>query len=185
MAGHLYTCTVAVKSLDKNATKANELAVNARREIAIMKALKRKNIVSLQEVLSSTSKLYIIMDLVRGCELFEMIERKGELDDNLARRYFQYLADGIDYCHRRGVYHRDLKPKNPLVDENGTLKNVGFRVYSIKRNLDAGSYAQRGTPYYCAPEIINDVEETSSGVKIDVWSCGIIPDRLLTGELPF
>lgn len=78
-------------------------------QIAIMKALNHKNIVNLREVLSSRTKLYIVMDLVRGGELFEMIENKGELDEVLARKYFQQLIDGIDYCHRRGVCHRDLK----------------------------------------------------------------------------
>jgi serine/threonine protein kinase len=112
----------AIKILDKSDIKANELTVNVRREIAIMKALSHQNIVNLREVLSSKSKLYIVMDLVRGGELFEMIERRGELDEKLARKYFQQLVDGIDYCHRRGVCHRDLKPENLLVDESGCLK---------------------------------------------------------------
>jgi serine/threonine protein kinase len=186
MTGHLCARTVAIKILDKNAIKANELTVNVRREIAIMKALKHKNIVSLQEVLSSTSKLYIVMDYVRGGELFEMIERKGELDENLARRYFHQLVDGIDYCHRRGVYHRDLKPENLLVDEKGTLKIADFGVSSMKSGSDSGLLTtQCGTPYYCAPEIISDAEEGYSGVKVDAWSCGVILYLLLTGTLPF
>lgn len=77
-----------------------------------MKALNHKNIVNLREVLSSRTKLYIVMDLVRGGELFEMIENRGELDEVLARKYFQQLIDGIDYCHRRGVCHRDLKVRS-------------------------------------------------------------------------
>jgi 5'-AMP-activated protein kinase, catalytic alpha subunit len=112
----------AIKILDKSDIKANELTVNVRREIAIMKALSHQNIVNLREVLSSKSKLYIVMDLVRGGELFEMIERRGELDEKLARKYFQQLVDAVDYCHRRGVCHRDLKPENLLVDESGCLK---------------------------------------------------------------
>jgi len=78
-----------------------------------MKALNHKNIVNLREVLSSRTKLYIVMDLVRGGELFEMIENRGELDEGLARKYFQQLIDGIDYCHHRGVCHRDLKVRVP------------------------------------------------------------------------
>jgi serine/threonine protein kinase len=161
--------------------------VNVRREIAIMKALNHKNIVNLREVLSSKSKLYIVMDLVRGGELFEMIERRGELDEKLARKYFQQLVDGIDYCHRRGVCHRDLKPENLLVDEKGALKITDFGVSSMKGGVSGSEllYTACGTPYYCAPEIINGAEEGYSGVKIDVWSCGIILYLLLTGTLPF
>lgn len=176
----------AIKILDKGDIKANELTVNVRREIAIMKALNHKNIVNLREVLSSKSKLYIVMDLVRGGELFDMIERKGELDEALARKYFQQLIDGIDYCHRRGVCHRDLKPENLLVDENGVLKITDFGVSSMKGGVGSDLlYTACGTPYYCAPEIINGAEEGYSGVKIDAWSCGIILYLLLTGVLPF
>eukprot|EP00172_Hildenbrandia_rubra_P001046 Plantae.Rhodophyta-Hildenbrandia_rubra.ctg16273.p2 GENE.Plantae.Rhodophyta-Hildenbrandia_rubra.ctg16273~~Plantae.Rhodophyta-Hildenbrandia_rubra.ctg16273.p2 ORF type:complete len:441 (-),score=93.45 Plantae.Rhodophyta-Hildenbrandia_rubra.ctg16273:1980-3302(-) len=178
----------AIKILDKSDIKENELTVNVRREIAIMKALNHKNIVNLREVLSSKSKLYIVMDLVRGGELFDMIESKGELDERLARKYFQQLVDGIDYCHRRGVCHRDLKPENLLVDEKGTLKITDFGVSSMKGGTSGGSdllYTACGTPYYCAPEIINGAEEGYSGAKIDAWSCGIILYLLLTGSLPF
>lgn len=177
----------AIKILDKSDIKANELTVNVRREIAIMKALNHRNIVNLREVLSSKTKLYIVMDLVRGGELFEQIERNGELDEKLARKYFQQLIDGIDYCHRRGVCHRDLKPENLLVDENGTLKITDFGVSSMKGGVNGGDllYTACGTPYYCAPEIINGAEEGYSGVKIDAWSCGIILFLLLTGTLPF
>lgn len=188
LAQHQETGTeYAIKILDKSDIKANELTVNVRREIAIMKALNHKNIVNLREVLSSKSKLYIVMDLVRGGELFEQIERKGELDEKLARKYFQQLIDGIDYCHRRGVCHRDLKPENLLVDENGTLKITDFGVSSMKGGVSGSDllYTACGTPYYCAPEIINGAEEGYSGVKIDAWSCGIILYLLLTGSLPF
>lgn len=177
----------AIKILDKSDIKANELTVNVRREIAIMKALNHNNIVNLREVLSSKTKLYIVMDLVRGGELFEQIERRGELDEKLARKYFQQLIDGVDYCHRRGVCHRDLKPENLLVDENGTLKITDFGVSSMKGGVSGSDllYTACGTPYYCAPEIINGAEEGYSGVKIDAWSCGIILFLLLTGTLPF
>ena len=177
----------AIKILDKSDIKANELTVNVRREIAIMKALNHRNIVNLREVLSSKHKLYIVMDLVSGGELFEQIEKRGELDEKLARSYFQQLIDGIDYCHRRGVCHRDLKPENLLVDENGTLKITDFGVSSMKGGVSGSDllYTACGTPYYCAPEIINGAEEGYSGAKIDAWSCGIILYLLLTGSLPF
>ena len=119
--------------------------------------------------------------------LFEQIERRGELDEKLARKYFQQLVDGIDYCHRRGVCHRDLKPENLLVDESGTLKITDFGVSSMKGSVSGSEllYTACGTPYYCAPEIINNAEDGYSGVKIDAWSCGIILYLLLTGSLPF
>jgi serine/threonine protein kinase len=87
-----------------------------------MKTLSHQNIVKLREVLSSRSKLYIVMDLVRGGTLYDVIERRGALDEKLARTYFQQLVDAVDHCHRHRVYHRDLKLENVLVDESGCLK---------------------------------------------------------------
>lgn len=100
---------VAVKVMDKSDIKAQEMTMNVRREIAIMKALKHKNIVNLRHVLTSATKLYVVMDLVTGGELFTKILNEGKLPEAVARRFFQQLIDGVDYCHRRGVCHRDLK----------------------------------------------------------------------------
>lgn len=100
---------VAVKVMDKSDIKAQEMTMNVRREIAIMKALKHKNIVNLRHVLTSATKLYVVMDLVTGGELFTKILNEGKLPEGVARRFFQQLIDGVDYCHRRGVCHRDLK----------------------------------------------------------------------------
>lgn len=100
---------VAVKIMDKSDIKAQEMTMNVRREIAIMKALKHENIVNLRCVLTSTSKLYIVMDVVTGGELFTKILKEGKLEESVARRHFQQLVDGVEYCHRRGVCHRDLK----------------------------------------------------------------------------
>jgi len=76
------------------------------------------------------------------------------------------------------------QPENLLVDENGVMKITDFGVSSMKGGSDL-LFTACGTPYYCAPEIINGAEEGYSGVKIDAWSCGIILYLLLTGMLPF
>mmetsp|Transcript_13060 Transcript_13060/g.40224 ORF Transcript_13060/g.40224 Transcript_13060/m.40224 type:complete len:498 (+) Transcript_13060:216-1709(+) len=175
----------AIKILDKKDIKQNELTLNVRREIAIMKALNHRNIVSLREVLSSKNKLYIVMDLVRGGELFERIQKQGELDEKTARNYFQQLVDGIDYCHKRGVFHRDLKPENLLVDENGVLKITDFGVSSVKKREGDLLFTTCGTPSYCAPEILANSPEGYNGEKVDSWACGVILYLLLVGELPF
>jgi len=175
----------AIKILDKSDIRSNDLTTNVRREIAIMKALNHRNIVNLVEVLSSKHKLFIVMDLVRGGELFEMIERQGEIPESLARKYFQQLVDGVDYCHQRGIVHRDLKPENLLVDENGTLKITDFGVSSMKGLSHNLLFTQCGTPYYAAPEILMPNNGGYNGQKVDAWSCGVILFLLLSGQLPF
>lgn len=179
---------VAVKIMDKSDIKAQEMTLNVRREIAIMKALKHRNIVNLRQVLTSQSKLYIVMDLVTGGELFTKILKEGKLPEDTARHYFQQLVDGIEYCHRRGVCHRDLKPENLLIDETtGELKITDFGLSAMKgaSTTEELLHTQCGSPNYCAPEIIARHKQGYNGAKVDAWSCGIILFALLAGYLPF
>mmetsp|Transcript_9990 Transcript_9990/g.17992 ORF Transcript_9990/g.17992 Transcript_9990/m.17992 type:complete len:524 (-) Transcript_9990:316-1887(-) len=179
---------VAVKIMDKGDIAANDFSNNVKREIFIMRTLNHRNIVNLHEVLSSKTKLYLVMDLVRGGELFTMIEKQGELDEVTARSFFQQLVDGLAYCHTKGVCHRDLKPENLLIDENNVLKITDFGVSSMR---EAGSSEQLlqtscGTPYYVAPEVLFSSKRGGyDGEKADAWSCGVILFLLLSGELPF
>lgn len=174
--------------MDKSDIKAQEMTLNVRREIAIMKALKHRNIVNLRQVLTSQSKLYIVMDLVTGGELFTKILKEGKIPENTARHYFQQLVDGIEYCHRRGVCHRDLKPENLLIDETtGELKITDFGLSAMKgaSTTEELLHTQCGSPNYCAPEIIARHKQGYNGAKVDAWSCGIILFALLAGYLPF
>uniref|UniRef100_A0A7S3A8P5 non-specific serine/threonine protein kinase n=1 Tax=Rhodosorus marinus TaxID=101924 RepID=A0A7S3A8P5_9RHOD len=179
---------VAIKIMDKGDIKAHEMAANVRREIAIMKALEHRNIVNLRQVLTSANKLYIVMDLVTGGELFTKIYKHGALPEPLARKYFQELVDGVSYCHSKGVYHRDLKPENLLIDEaTGSLKITDFGLSTMvgANTADDLLHTMCGSPNYCAPEIISGSKTGYSGAKVDSWACGIVLFALLTGYLPF
>jgi serine/threonine protein kinase len=158
-----------------------------RREIYIMRSLSHKHIVRMYEALTSNTKLYIVMELVTGGELFDRLERHGRVDETLARQYIQQLVDGVDICHKSGVAHRDLKPENLLIDASGDIKITDFG-FSAMKSVDANAgiiYTQCSTPDYCAPEIIERVDEGYNGAKVDVLSCGIILYALLVGRLPF
>ena len=177
----------AIKIMDKRQILKQDFTSQVRREIYIMRSLKHKHIVRMHEVLSSESKLYIVMDYVRGGELFHHLEKNGRVDEAKARLYFQQLVDGVDFCHRSGVAHRDLKPENILLDENGNIRITDFG-FSSMRGVDVNSdllHTQCGTPDYCAPEIIECTSKGYSGAKVDAWSCGIILYALLAGRLPF
>lgn len=176
----------AVKIVKKEVLDDDRVAhVDIKREIAIMKALDHTNIVALNDVLYSPKRVFMVMELVRGGELFESIVKHGRQDEKTARRYFHQLIDAVHYCHHRGVYHRDLKPENLLLGENGELKITDFGFSAMK---DYGAHLLHtncGSPHYCAPEVWNGTQDGYDGRKNDAWSCGIILYVMLTGKQPF
>ncbi|XP_047973539.1 CBL-interacting serine/threonine-protein kinase 20-like [Salvia hispanica] len=176
--------SVAIKIIDKEKIMKVGLIDQITREISVMRLVKHPNVVHLYEVLASKSKIYFIMEYVRGGELFNMVA-KGRLKEDAGRRYFQQLVAAMDFCHSRGVYHRDLKPENLLLDEQGSLKITDFGLSALidSKRHDGLLHTTCGTPAYVAPEVIN--KRGYDGVKADIWSCGVILFVLLAGYLPF
>ncbi|KAK7300812.1 hypothetical protein RJT34_11663 [Clitoria ternatea] len=176
--------SVAVKVISKKKLTASGLAVNVKREISIMSRLRHPNIVKLHEVLATKTKIYFVLEFVKGGELFARIS-KGRFGEDHARRYFQQLISAVAYCHARGVFHRDLKPENLLVDEHGNLKVSDFGLSAVRDqiHIDGLLHTLCGTPAYVAPEILG--KKGYDGAKVDVWSCGVVLFVLVAGYLPF
>ncbi|KAH1204580.1 CBL-interacting serine/threonine-protein kinase 9 [Glycine max] len=133
--------------------------------------------------MASKTKIYIVLELVNGGELFNKIAKNGKLKEDEARRYFHQLINAVDYCHSRGVYHRDLKPENLLLDSNGVLKVTDFGLSTYAQQEDELLRTACGTPNYVAPEVLND--RGYVGSTSDIWSCGVILFVLMAGYLPF
>lgn len=176
--------SVAIKVLDREKAVRSGLVSHIKREIAVLRRVRHPNIVHLFEVMATKTKIYFVMELVRGGELFSRVS-KGRLKEDIARRYFQHLISAVGFCHTRGVFHRDLKPENLLVDEHGNLKVSDFGLSALKecQKQDGLLHTTCGTPAYVAPEIIN--KKGYDGEKADIWSCGVILFVLLAGYLPF
>nr|XP_004510623.1 CBL-interacting serine/threonine-protein kinase 9 [Cicer arietinum] len=154
-----------------------------KREISAMKMINHPNVIKIFEVMASKTKIYIVLELVNGGELFDQIATNGRLKEDEARSYFQQLIKAVDYCHSRGVYHRDLKPENLLLDTNGVLKVSDFGLSTYSQQEDELLRTACGTPNYVAPEVIND--RGYVGSASDIWSCGVILFVLMAGYLPF
>eukprot|EP00182_Erythrolobus_australicus_P004419 CAMPEP_0185839340 /NCGR_PEP_ID=MMETSP1353-20130828/14436_1 /TAXON_ID=1077150 /ORGANISM="Erythrolobus australicus, Strain CCMP3124" /LENGTH=281 /DNA_ID=CAMNT_0028538487 /DNA_START=366 /DNA_END=1212 /DNA_ORIENTATION=+ len=194
----------------KRRVQRENMVVRVRREVAILAELSHPNIVALREVLVSSRKLYVVMELVDGFELTDELARhpKGVVPEQLARCLFSQLVDAVDYCHRRGVCHRDLKAENIMVTRAAPdprdssrstprLKLLDFGVSSLMyAGTDAKSsmarssstrlcHTQCGSPYYCAPEVLLQEEGGYAAAKADAWSCGVLLYLMLTGRLPF
>lgn len=176
--------SVAVKVINKEKIVITDMVNQTKREISVMGLIKHPNVVQLYEVMATKSKIFLVMEYVKGGELFNKVA-KGKLRENVARKYFQQLIDAVDFCHNRGVYHRDLKLENLLLDENGNLKvsDFGLSALAESKQQDDLLHTTCGTPAYVAPEVIS--RKGYDGVKADIWSCGVILFVLLAGHLPF
>ncbi|XP_050947902.1 CBL-interacting serine/threonine-protein kinase 17-like isoform X3 [Cucumis melo] len=175
----------AVKELDKTKIIDLNITHQFKREIYTLKLLKHPNIVRLHEVLASKSKIYMVLEYVNGGELFDTISSKGRLSETQGRKIFQQLLDGVSYCHRKGVYHRDLKLENILIDANGNVKITDFGLSALPDHFrdDGLLHTTCGSPNYVAPEVL--ANRGYDGAASDIWSCGVILFVILTGSLPF
>ncbi|KAJ7954806.1 Non-specific serine/threonine protein kinase [Quillaja saponaria] len=177
--------TVAVKIIDKSKTVDASMEPRIIREIDAMQRLHHHpNILKILEVMATKTKIYLIVELATGGELFTKIARKGRLTEPVARRYFQQLVSALEFCHQNGVAHRDMKPQNLLLDKDGNLKVSDFGLSALPEQLKNGVlHTACGTPAYTAPEVF--CRRGYNGSKADAWSCGVILFVLLAGYLPF
>ncbi|KAL9255917.1 CBL-interacting serine/threonine-protein kinase 1-like protein [Drosera capensis] len=175
----------AVKILEKKKIIHLKISDQIKREIATLKLLKHPNIVRLHEVLASKTKIYMVLEYVNGGELFNRIASKGKLSEERGRKLFQQLMDGVSYSHDKGVFHRDLKLENILIDAKGNIKVSDFGLSALPQHFrnDGLLHTTCGSPNYVAPEIL--ANRGYDGAASDIWSCGVILYVILTGYLPF
>lgn len=173
---------VAVKILNRQKIKSLDVVGKIRREIQNLKLFRHPHIIKLYQVISTPTDIFMIMEYVSGGELFDYIVKNGKLQEHEARRFFQQIISGVDYCHRHMIVHRDLKPENLLLDHNMHVKIADFGLSNMM--LD-GEFLRTscGSPNYAAPEVISG--KLYAGPEVDIWSCGIILYALLCGTLPF
>ncbi|CAI4221732.1 unnamed protein product [Auanema sp. JU1783] len=173
---------VAVKILNRQKIKTLDVVGKIRREIQNLSLFRHPHIIRLYQVISTPTDIFMIMEYVSGGELFDYIVKHGRLKTPEARRFFQQIISGVDYCHRHMVVHRDLKPENLLLDEHCNVKIADFGLSNI---MTDGDFLRTscGSPNYAAPEVISG--KLYAGPEVDVWSCGVILYALLCGTLPF
>ncbi|KAJ0490329.1 putative protein kinase CAMK-CAMKL-CHK1 family [Helianthus annuus] len=176
--------SVAVKVIEKPSIADPTMEPRLVREVAAMRRLNHPNILKLHEVLATKTKIYLVMELAAGGELFTQLARRGRMKESTARRFFQQIVSTLHFCHENGVAHRDLKPQNLLLDENGNLKISDFGLSALpESHKDGLLHTACGTPAYTAPEIVR--RKGYDGAKADAYSCGIILFMFLAGYLPF
>ncbi|KAF5305616.1 hypothetical protein FQR65_LT07697 [Abscondita terminalis] len=184
LAKHVFTGEkVAVKVIDKS--KLDEVSkAHLFQEVRCMKLVQHPNVVRLYEVIDTATKLYLILELGDGGDLYDYIMRHDAgLSEQLARDYFRQIVKAISYCHRLHVVHRDLKPENVVFFEKlGVVKLTDFG-FSNKFFPGQKLETSCGSLAYSAPEIL--LGDSYDAPAVDVWSLGVILYMLVCGQAPF
>ena len=122
------------------------------------------------------------MEQASGGELFDYIVERQRVKEKPAAKFFAQIISGIEYLHKLNIVHRDMKPENLLLDHKGNIKIVDFGLSNIYKN-DQLLKTACGSPCYAAPEMIHG--HSYKGLRVDIWSCGVILYAILCGYLPF
>jgi len=147
------------------------------REISILKEMQHQNIVGLLDVVNMPNKLYLVFEFLDQ-DLKRYMDSVGNLEGKLVMSYCKQLLEGLVYCHRRRILHRDLKPQNLLIDKQGVLKLADFGLARAVC-VPVRPYTHEViTLWYRAPEILLGSQAYS--MPVDMWSAGCIFAELLT-----
>lgn len=148
------------------------------REISVLRQLKHPNIVALNDVVQSDGRLYLVFEFVDKDlkKYFEACE--GPLSPQLIKSYSYQLLNGLEYCHIRGVMHRDLKPQNLLVSRDGRLKIADFGLARSFVPPIRPFTHEVVTLWYRAPEILMGCK--TYALPVDMWSVGTIIGEMVT-----
>ncbi|XP_011222560.1 ribosomal protein S6 kinase alpha-2 isoform X2 [Ailuropoda melanoleuca] len=176
-AGQLY----AMKVLKKATLKVRD-RVRSKMERDILAEVNHPFIVKLHYAFQTEGKLYLILDFLRGGDLFSRLSKEVMFTEEDVKFYLAELALALDHLHGLGIIYRDLKPENILLDEEGHIKITDFGLSKEAIDHDKRAYSFCGTIEYMAPEVVNRRGHTQSA---DWWSFGVLMFEMLTGSLPF
>ncbi|XP_042558996.1 serine/threonine-protein kinase DCLK2 isoform X1 [Clupea harengus] len=171
----------ALKIIDKAKCAGKEHLIE--NEVAVLRRVKHPNIIMLIEEVDTPTELYLVMELVKGGDLFDAITSSTKYTETDASVMVFNLAGALKYLHRMSIVHRDIKPENLLVCEypDGT-KSLKLGDFGLATVVEGPLHTVCGTPTYVAPEII---AEAGYGLKVDIWAAGVITYILLCGFPPF
>jgi len=156
------------------------------REILNHRELQHPNVIQFREAFLTRQHLCIVMEYAEGDELFKRVQARRRMSEDEARYFFQQIVSGVHYCHKKGVWHRDLKLENCLLDsateEYPVVKLADFG-YSKHATLQSNPNSTVGTPAYIAPEVL--LSNEYDGGPADVWSLGVTLYVMIAGRYPF
>lgn len=174
---------VAVKILRGDLAEDEKFVRRFQREAISASSLNDPNIVEVYDVGEDNGKYFIVMEYVQGLTLKQLIKKRGNLTLPEVVDIMLQLTRAVEHAHQSYIIHRDIKPQNVIILEDGRVKIMDF---GIAVALNSGEFTQTnsvmGTVYYIPPEQANGGMST---VKSDIYSLGILMYELVTGHVPF
>ncbi|NXY77222.1 KS6AA kinase, partial [Glareola pratincola] len=176
-SNHLY----AMKVLKKATLKVRD-RVRTKIERDILADVNHPFVVKLHYAFQTEGKLYLILDFLRGGDLFTRLSKEVMFTEEDVKFYLAELALGLDHLHSLGIIYRDLKPENTRAHADWFFSYVDFGLSKEAIDHEKKAYSFCGTVEYMAPEVVNRQGHSHSA---DWWSYGVLMFEMLTGSLPF
>ena len=181
---------VAIKMLSASLEGDASFSERFFREAEVMDQLRHPNIVTLYDFIEENGHYFIVMEYVAGKTLSEIIkEAGGPLSYAEIRAVFQQVLAGIGHAHQLGIVHRDMKPGNIMINEEGEAKITDFGIARLLGNNFEATLTTTGvgigSPYYMSPEQVLASKEHPITEASDIYSLGITLYQAATGKLPF
>ncbi|KAK8741587.1 hypothetical protein OTU49_002284 [Cherax quadricarinatus] len=176
----------AMKYMNKAQCEAREALSNVFREMEILASLNHPFLVNLWFSFQDSEDMFMVVDLLLGGDLRYHVQQGVQFTDQAVRLYILEVASALSYLHARHIIHRDIKPDNLLLDEEGHVHLTDFNIATVLRPGQLAT-SMSGTKPYMAPEVFECVADTCEGYsyQVDWWSLGVTAYEVRRGKRPF
>ena len=180
---HVLNRYVAVKVLKDEFTTDEEFIKRFAAEAQSAASLTHPNIVSIYDVGHEDNLYYIVMELIKGKTLKQIINEDGKLPWKWSLNIVSQIASALETAHRNKIIHRDIKPHNIIITEDGIAKVTDFGIAKVVSNSTITAFgATIGSVHYFSPE---HAKGGYTDEKSDIYSLGVVMYEMLTGQVPF
>ncbi|HET9958390.1 MAG TPA: serine/threonine-protein kinase [Polyangiaceae bacterium] len=177
---------VLIKAIGASILPSSPFAASLEREARLLAELDHPSIVALYDFVRRDERMWMVLEHVDGWSLEEIEKKVGKLDQRGALVIASEVARALQHAHERGIFHRDVRPRNILVSKRGHVKLANFSVASDERMVTAPELLDHGASYvgpsYMSPE---QILGEPSDPRSDLFSLGVVLYELLAGERPF
>ena len=174
---------VAVKVLRGDLATDEKFVRRFKREALSASSLSHPNIVEVYDVGEDNGQYYIVMEYIEGCQLKQLLKKRGRLTLSEVIDIMLQITDGLSVAHDAYIIHRDIKPQNIMILDSGLVKITDFGIAMAMNSTQlTQTNSVMGSVHYLPPEQANGKGST---LQSDIYSMGILMYELLTGELPY